>query len=36
MNSNQVLTGHVSGKTTEIYAHVSMTELEKIKKPPDG
>ena len=32
----QVLLGHVSSKTTEIYAHVSITEPEKIKNPLDG
>jgi integrase/recombinase XerD len=32
----QVLLGHVSSKTTEIYAHVSTTELEKIKNPLDS
>lgn len=32
----QALLGHESSKTTEIYTHVSTTELEKIKNPLDG
>ena len=31
----QVLLGHSSSKTTEIYTHVSKTNLEKIISPGD-
>ncbi|MCK9305563.1 MAG: tyrosine-type recombinase/integrase [Bacteroidales bacterium] len=31
----QVLLGHKSSKTTEIYTHVSMTGLQNIKNPAD-
>ncbi len=32
----QILLGHESSKTTEIYTHVSTTQLERIKNPLDG
>jgi len=35
MRYNQTLLGHESSKTTEIYTHVSTTELERVKNPLD-